>query len=142
MTDKLKVLESSSKTKPVYLRSSQILQLEICCNLKRLKHSPVTWTSLLAALTCRRLIAHIQKDMNMQKPPPWELTEAIHTTAIASKGLSPSADIAEHIGKRRKFEIHHINPINEGGSVYDISNLTLLTPKQHIDAHSKKGETP
>jgi hypothetical protein len=59
-----------------------------------------------------------------------------------SKGLSPSADIAEHIGKRRKFEIHHINPINEGGSVYDISNLTLLTPKQHIDAHSKKGETP
>ncbi|VVM48103.1 hypothetical protein PS619_00651 [Pseudomonas fluorescens] len=34
MTDKLKVLESSSKTKPVYLRSSQILQPEICCNLK------------------------------------------------------------------------------------------------------------
>ncbi|WP_177330935.1 HNH endonuclease signature motif containing protein [Pseudomonas sp. RIT-PI-r] len=70
------------------------------------------------------------------------IDRAIHTTAIASKGLSPSADIAEHIGKRRKFEIHHINPINEGGSVYDISNLTLLTPKQHIDAHSKKGETP
>jgi hypothetical protein len=87
MTDKLKVLESSSKTKPVYLRSSQILRPEICCNLKRLKYSPVTWTSLLAALTCRRLIAHIQKDMNMQKPPPWELTEAVHTTAIAPAGI-------------------------------------------------------
>jgi hypothetical protein len=53
--------------------------------------------------------------------------------------LAPSAPPAEQVGRRRKFEIHHIKPISEGGSVYDIDNLRLLTPKQHIQAHSKNG---
>ncbi|WP_415773281.1 S-type pyocin domain-containing protein [Pseudomonas sp. LB3P38] len=55
-------------------------------------------------------------------------------------GLSPSAHSSEQVGGRKKFEIHHINPISEGGSVYDIDNLRVLTPKQHIETHSKKGE--
>lgn len=53
--------------------------------------------------------------------------------------LAPSAPPAEQVGRRRKFEIHHIKPISEGGSVYDVDNLRLLTPKQHIQAHSKNG---
>ncbi|WP_256207545.1 S-type pyocin domain-containing protein [Pseudomonas nunensis] len=35
-----------------------------------------------------RAIEHIQKDMNMQKPPPFVLTEAVHTTAIAPPNTS------------------------------------------------------
>jgi hypothetical protein len=54
------------------------------------------------------------------------------------KGLSPSTRFIEQVGRRRKLEIHHIKPINEGGAVYDLANLTLLTPKQHIAKHSKK----
>ncbi len=54
------------------------------------------------------------------------------------RGLSPSTRFSEQVGGRKKIEIHHIKPINEGGSVYDMTNLTLLTPKQHIDTHSKK----
>jgi len=56
-------------------------------------------------------------------------------------GLSPSAPPSEQVGRRTKFEIHHVIPISEGGSVYDIDNLRLLTPKQHIGTHSKNGET-
>lgn len=54
-------------------------------------------------------------------------------------GLAPSALPSEQIGKRKKFEIHHHKPISEGGDVYDINNLTVLTPKQHIELHLKKG---
>jgi len=56
------------------------------------------------------------------------------------RGLSPSALPSEQVGKRQKYEIHHIKPISEGGSVYDLDNLQVLTPKQHIEIHSKKGE--
>lgn len=55
-------------------------------------------------------------------------------------GLAPSALPSEQIGKRKKFEIHHHKPISEGGDVYDINNLTVLTPKQHIELHLKKGK--
>jgi len=55
-------------------------------------------------------------------------------------GLSPSAKSSEQVGRRKKLEIHHVKPISEGGAVYDIDNLRILTPKQHIEAHSKKGE--
>ncbi|MFJ2480343.1 HNH endonuclease signature motif containing protein [Pseudomonas sp. NPDC087598] len=54
-------------------------------------------------------------------------------------GLAPSALPSEQVGKREKFEIHHIKPVSEEGAVYDIDNLTVLTPKQHIELHSKKG---
>ena len=36
------------------------------------------------------------------------------------RGLSPSALPSEQVGGRQKFEIHHIKPISEGGSVYDL----------------------
>ncbi|MHC8363870.1 S-type pyocin domain-containing protein [Pseudomonas sp. LS2P72] len=55
-------------------------------------------------------------------------------------GLSPSALPSEQVGGRKKFEIHHIKPISEGGAVYDLDNLRILTPKQHIETHSRKGE--
>ena len=54
-------------------------------------------------------------------------------------GLAPSARPADQLGKRKKFEIHHIKPISEGGAVYDLNNLTVLTPKQHMTLHSKEG---
>lgn len=52
-------------------------------------------------------------------------------------GLAPSARPSEQLGKRKKYELHHITPISEGGAVYDIDNLTVLTPKQHVELHSK-----
>ncbi|MHC8337598.1 S-type pyocin domain-containing protein [Pseudomonas sp. HLT2-19-2] len=60
--------------------------------------------------------------------------------ASIKHGLSPKPHQTEHVGKRRKYEIHHVTPIDNGGAVYDIDNLRILTPKQHIQTHSKKGQ--
>jgi hypothetical protein len=54
------------------------------------------------------------------------------------KGLSAKAPSVDHVGKRTKYELHHLTPISEDGAVYDIDNIQLLTPKQHIKIHSDK----
>lgn len=54
------------------------------------------------------------------------------------RGAAPSAPRPERQGKRDKFEIHHVIPIMKGGSVYDVGNLRILTPKRHVEIHSVK----
>ncbi|HGJ5866580.1 MAG TPA: HNH endonuclease signature motif containing protein, partial [Arsenophonus nasoniae] len=54
-------------------------------------------------------------------------------------GLSPFSPKNEQVGGREKYEIHHIKPIKDGGEVYNLDNLSVLTPKRHISIHSKKG---
>lgn len=55
-------------------------------------------------------------------------------------GHAPISARSEHAGERRAFELHHVETIKDGGAVYDIDNLRVLTPKQHIATHSNKGE--
>ena len=52
------------------------------------------------------------------------------------KGRAPRARMADTVGGRRSFELHHLNEIGEGGSVYDIDNMHVNTPKNHIRIHS------
>ncbi|MBS0057256.1 S-type pyocin domain-containing protein [Yersinia sp. Marseille-Q3913] len=52
--------------------------------------------------------------------------------------LSPFPPKKEHVGGRTKYELHHIKPISQDGAVYGIDNLRVLTPKRHIEIHSKK----
>jgi len=52
-----------------------------------------------------------------------------------SKGYSPFPPEAEQVGGRTRYELHHITPIKDGGAVYDIDNIGILTPKRHIDLH-------
>ena len=47
------------------------------------------------------------------------------------KGNAPWADITQQRGKRKSYEIHHANPIKDGGRVYDIRNMIILTPHAH-----------
>ena len=53
-------------------------------------------------------------------------------------GLAPFVIPTERVGGRIKFEIHHIEEIQYGGPVYDIDNLHVVTPKNHIRIHSKR----
>jgi len=53
-------------------------------------------------------------------------------------GGSPFAETG-FAGNKRVLELHHVHPIAEGGAVYDLDNLAIMTPKAHADAH-KKGE--
>lgn len=54
-----------------------------------------------------------------------------------AKGFSPVTPSTGHAGKRRVYEIHHIKPISEGGAVYDVDNLGVVTPNHHIKLHQK-----
>ncbi|CNL51601.1 colicin-like bacteriocin tRNase domain-containing protein [Yersinia alsatica] len=59
--------------------------------------------------------------------------------SIMRNGISPFPPKKEHVGGREKYEIHHVNPINGGGAVYDIDNLRVVTPKRHIEIHTRNG---
>lgn len=62
--------------------------------------------------------------------------------SIAKKGYSPYAPSQEHVGGREKLEIHHVTPISRGGEVYNIDNMVIMTPKAHIEEHSKNTGNP
>ncbi|WP_331462077.1 S-type pyocin domain-containing protein [Pseudomonas sp. CDFA 610] len=54
-----------------------------------------------------------------------------------SKKRAPYALPEDRIGSRVKLEIHHKHWISNGGAVYDLDNLTIMTPKEHIQTHRK-----
>jgi len=56
---------------------------------------------------------------------------------MMSKGLAPLAFASEQVGGRIKYEIHHKIKIVEGGAVYDVDNIVIVSPKFHIDFHRK-----
>jgi hypothetical protein len=51
---------------------------------------------------------------------------------------APRAREVDIVGKRSSFELHHVNPIALGGEVYEISNVSVVTPKSHIGIHGAK----
>ena len=58
--------------------------------------------------------------------------------AKMSDGLAPSAPtdwLTETGAFGDVFNIHHANPIEFGGAVYDLSNLQIVSPKVHFDIH-------
>ncbi len=60
--------------------------------------------------------------------------------AAVSKGNSPIAPNSGIVGRRIRYELHHITYISKNGEVYDIDNLRIMTPRAHIDLHSAKEE--
>ena len=55
--------------------------------------------------------------------------------AIMKKGFSPFVKKSERSGGRRKSELHHKQHISQEGGVYDIDNVSVVTPKHHIEIH-------
>jgi hypothetical protein len=55
------------------------------------------------------------------------------------EGKAPRASSAQEVGKRQVYELHHIVYIAKGGEVYNVDNLHVLTPKQHISIHKVGG---
>lgn len=56
--------------------------------------------------------------------------------AVMKDGSAAYVRELEQVGGRVKFEIHHKNRIIDGGGVYDIDNLVVVTPKRHIKIHN------
>ncbi len=53
-------------------------------------------------------------------------------------GRAPFAPRTEHNGENSRYEIHHIEHIQNGGAVYDVDNLAVMTPKRHAEIHKEK----
>ena len=53
-------------------------------------------------------------------------------------GKAPKTRTQDVSGKRTSFELHHEKPISQNGSVYDMDNISVVTPKRHIDIHRGK----
>ena len=51
------------------------------------------------------------------------------------KGKAPRVRKADSVGGRRSYELHHLEKVSEGGGVYDVDNLRVNTPRNHIDIH-------
>lgn len=54
------------------------------------------------------------------------------------RGASPFVMPDEAVGGRKVFEIHHLERLTDGGSLYDSDNLRVNTPRNHIKLHSRK----
>ncbi len=45
------------------------------------------------------------------------------------EGKASITPLSEHVGKRKSFELDHLQAIGQGGDVYNIDNLSIKTPK-------------
>src|SRR6185503_5340752 len=51
--------------------------------------------------------------------------------ARMARGFAPGSHLSQHYGKNKSYVIHHNVPIQHGGGVYDMSNLSIVTPLSH-----------
>ncbi|RON05131.1 S-type pyocin domain-containing protein [Pseudomonas brassicacearum] len=74
------------------------------------------------------------------------LWKAVSESAIADQfikqnvsrmrtGRAPRVQKADRVGGRLSYELHHLEKVSEGGGVYDVDNLRINTPRNHIDLH-------
>jgi hypothetical protein len=48
-----------------------------------------------------------------------------------STGLAPIALENQWLGENKSYVLHHKTPIQQGGGVYDLNNLVVVTPRYH-----------
>jgi hypothetical protein len=49
------------------------------------------------------------------------------------QGMAPVAHSSQHHGEKISYVLHHKLPIHQGGAVYDMSNLVVVTPRMHAE---------
>ncbi|WP_208717366.1 S-type pyocin domain-containing protein [Pantoea cypripedii] len=50
-------------------------------------------------------------------------------------GSSPRVRNGENAGKRVTHDLHHVELISEGGEVYNVDNIRVVTPRNHVEIH-------
>ena len=56
------------------------------------------------------------------------------------RGKTPLAKERDQVGRRIKFELQHKVYISQGGEVYGIDNIGVITPKRHVETHKGSRE--
>ncbi|MEA5672140.1 S-type pyocin domain-containing protein [Pseudomonas sp. MH2] len=54
---------------------------------------------------------------------------------MLEKGNAPTVRRGDEHGLQKSFSLHHVTPISEGGAVYDIDNIRVVTPAAHNKIH-------
>lgn len=54
---------------------------------------------------------------------------------LMKQGLAAVVRKAEGAGKHSKYQLHHKKYISQGGEVYSLDNITVTTPRRHIEIH-------
>ena len=64
-----------------------------------------------------------------------ELTAGMSRSNITRMegGLAPVAPRSQHHGGQTSYVLHHNTPIHDGGGVYSMDNLSVVTPRLHQD---------
>lgn len=57
---------------------------------------------------------------------------------LMKDGKAPYAPKTEQVGKRQLYELDHNIEIRDGGAVYNLDNIIIRTPKDHIDKTSNR----
>jgi hypothetical protein len=73
----------------------------------------------------------------VSRDPQLNLEFSERDLARMRAGSAPRAPFAEKMGARLSHEIHHVELISEGGEVYNVDNLRINTPKNHIEVHQQ-----
>lgn len=53
------------------------------------------------------------------------------------EGLAPYPQLADQLGGRKTFELHHDVKVSSGGDVYGVDNILVMTPRRHIQLHKE-----
>jgi len=62
---------------------------------------------------------------------------------LMTKGQAPYAPESLQTGEnynQEKYNIHHVNPVEDGGDVYNLDNLAIVAPQTHDEAHAEIDE--
>ncbi|WP_373311786.1 hypothetical protein [Catellatospora chokoriensis] len=51
--------------------------------------------------------------------------------ARMQNGNAPFVATSQHFGPGRNYVLHHVDPLQHGGGVYDMDNLVVVTPLYH-----------
>ena len=78
----------------------------------------------------------------VQKDPVLSKEFSTLNLSLMKDGKAPISPRPGHYAgpkiELKKFEIHHVKPIEKGGGIYDIDNLRITTPKSHKFIHYGK----
>ena len=59
---------------------------------------------------------------------------------LMADGLAPYAPESLQTGNnynQEKYNIHHVNPVEDGGDVYNLDNLAIVAPQAHDEIHAE-----
>ena len=55
-------------------------------------------------------------------------------------GRSPFSLKIDQVGGRENFELHHHVEVANGGAVYGMDEISVMTPRRHIQLHGRESE--